>query len=223
MNIIKKDLKLTSIQKDLILGTILGDANMQTETKGITWRYRALHGIKSKEYLYFKYNILNNFCCSEPWYSKIYDERSKKTYERYSFNTIVHKSFRFYGKLFYKWSEEKQKFIKLIPRNIEIFLTPRVLAYWYMDDGALKWLNKSNGMRICTDSYTYICLIRLQKALKNKFNIETKLNKIKKNKIIVGYRIYIPEKSSIIFSELIKPYIIDCMRYKVSNGTKSHL
>lgn len=214
---------LTIQQHELIIGTLLGDGNLQTETQGRSWRYRAIQKAEHKEYLFFKYDILKSYCTTVPIYNKILDERTLKHYEHYYFNTIVDKSFRFYGNLFYKWNNEKNKFIKLIPKNIEKFLTPAIIAYWYMDDGALKWLGKFNAMRICTDSFTLLCVKRLQKALKNKFNIETNIIIKKKNKIIVGYRLYINEKNAESFRNLIKPFLIQCMYYKVSDGFKNHL
>lgn len=42
-----------------------------------------------------------------------------------------------------------------LPRRgsgLQSFLTPRALAFFYMDDGAVKWLGHSNAMRICTES-----------------------------------------------------------------------
>jgi hypothetical protein len=46
-----------------------------------------------------------------------------------------------------------QSWVKEVPSNIASLL-PRALAYWYMDDGALKWRGKSNAVRLCTDSFT---------------------------------------------------------------------
>ena len=42
LNILLK-LGLTQPQIYLIIGTLLGDGNLQTYTNGLTWRYRALH------------------------------------------------------------------------------------------------------------------------------------------------------------------------------------
>jgi hypothetical protein len=92
-----------------------------------------------------------------------------------------------------------------------------------MDDGSLKWLYKSNAMRICTENFSYICVKRLQKAILNKFNINLTLTKFKKKSIIIGYRLYINEFNSKAFRELIKPYILESMKYKVSDGNKYHL
>jgi len=49
------------------------------------------------------------------------------------------------------------------------------------------------------------------------------MNKKLKKDNIIGYRIAINEKNTEKFRNLIKPYLINCMRYKVSDGNKGHL
>jgi hypothetical protein len=41
LQILKVNHGLTQEQFDLLVGTMLGDGNLQTFTKGTTWRYRA--------------------------------------------------------------------------------------------------------------------------------------------------------------------------------------
>lgn len=95
---------------------------------------------------------------------------------------------------------------KVIPLNIMEFLTPKALAYLHQDDGCLKWKGHSNAMRICTENFQL-------------YNIKTSHNKKTLSDGTVGYRIYIPEGSSTAYRRLIEPYLIKCMRYKVSNGS----
>jgi hypothetical protein len=218
---------LTQQQKDLLVGSLLGDGNLQTETRGRTWRYRAIQKVEHKDYLFHKYEIMKEFCSTEPQLSQVEDVRTKKTYERWMFSTKVHPSFRFYGNMFYTYNEKTQRMVKDVPGKIEKFLTPAAVAYWYMDDGSLKYLGKSNAMRICTESFSDDGVRRLEKALKNLYNIEathTQKNKILHGKKVpVGLRLAINEKPSAAFRELIEPYLVDCMRYKVSDGNKGHL
>jgi hypothetical protein len=55
-------MQLTNQQRDLIIGTLLGDGNLQTETQGRTWRYRALQKAEHQPYLDHKYTILKDYC-----------------------------------------------------------------------------------------------------------------------------------------------------------------
>lgn len=227
---------LTQIQKDLLFGTLLGDGNLHTNSSGGTWRYRATHAIVKKDYLFHKYGILKNLCGSPPFMEKKVDIRTgvaleKKTTFNYSFNTLIHPSLCFYGNMFYTYDKRTELWVKDVPIKIEQFLTPCGLAYLYMDDGSLKWLGHSNAMCICTESFSHDGVKRLQNALKHSFNIHTTVNKKQlKNpnqngasREAYGLRVFIPEKSSADFRELIKPYLVDCMKYKVSDGQKGHL
>lgn len=214
---------LIQLQKDLIFGSLLGDGSLQTENGGRTWRYRALQKAEHKDYLYHKYEILKDFCSSPPSVSQTYDPRTGKTSERYSFNTTQLSSLKFYGDMFYKYDATINKWVKDVPLKVEKFLTPTALAYLYMDDGALKWLGHSNAMRICTESFSEEGVRRIQKALNNSYQVKTTLTPKKLKDGSTGYRISIPEKSSAAFRELIKSYLVDCMKYKVSDGNKGHL
>lgn len=207
---------LNENQKDLIFGTLLGDGNLQTENYGKTWRYRAVQ--KESDYLNHKYQILKPLCGSPPKLGEVLDIRTNKIYRRYYFNTLTHSSLLFYANLFYKYDKKNSKWFKDVPKKLNLFLTPRALAYLYMDDGALKWLGHSNAMRICTENFSPEGVQRIQKVLEKRYKILTTLTKTTLSNGSVGYRIYIPEKSSLCFSELIKPYLVDCMKYKVSNG-----
>jgi recombination protein RecA len=217
-------MKLSQEQKDVVVGTLLGDGNLQTNNNGRTWRYRALHKKEHEQYLDKKYEILKPLCTSPPVYSDIFDQRTGKTYQRKYFNTIVSSSLIFYGNAFYTYDATSNKMIKDVPVTIEKLLTPRAIAYWYMDDGNLKEVNYGNAMRICTESFSVEGVNRLRKALAN-YGIEhTSLN-VKRNsqKIITGYRLIIREKSAVAFRDLIEPYLVPCMRYKVTDGNKGHL
>lgn len=219
---------LSQEQTDLVVGTLLGDANLQTATKGRTWRYRALHSANQKAYLDHKFEIMKEYCSmKEPAPNKVRDKRTEKVYERFYFNTKVHPSLRFFGNMFYTYDKKTGRMVKDVPVTIEKFLTPAAVAYWYMDDGALKWLGRSNGMRICTESFSDDGVRRLQRALETLYKIGTthtqKTKKVKGKEIPVGLRIAINEEHSAAFRELIKPHLVDCMKYKVSDGNKGHL
>ena len=216
-------MKLNQQQKDLLIGTLLGDGHLCSQTKGKTWRYCAIQKKEHEEYLFHKYEILKPLCKSAPVYSEVFDQRTQKTYQRWYFNTITHNCFEHYGNLFYTYDTKTNRMRKEVPKNIKLFLTPRAIAYWYMDDGALKWLGKSNAMRICTESFSEHGVYRLKSAISDLYSIETQLIRKTNQGLFVGYRLAINEKNSSSFCELIKPYLVDCMRYRVSNGERGHL
>jgi LAGLIDADG DNA endonuclease family len=116
------------------------------------------------------------------------------------FQTLSLSCFNKYRELYYNSSG-----IKIIPEFIINEMTPRSLAYWFMDDG----YKTINGYYYSTESYSldennYLCYI-----LNNKFNIESKPHKTTN-----GYRIYIPSSSKDRFKETISPFIISHFNYK---------
>ena len=125
--------------------------------------------------------------------------------------------------MFYTYDSKQQKWIKDVPLKTQTFLSPRALAYFYMDDGSLKWLGHSNAMRISTENFSQEGVKRIQNSLKDLYNIDTSLTKKRLKNEELGFIITIPEKSSHTFRELIQPYLVDCMKYKVSDGNYGQL
>lgn len=205
--------KLSSIQREVLVGILLGDANLQTFNNGRTYRLRCLQSEKNKEYLYHLFDIYKNISNSGPHHLQevvshpdvTYKKYINKVYNKYYFNTLTSSSFRFYGQSFYLNG------VKVVPYYIERLLTPRSLAYWFMDDGSLKWRDHSKGFRFCTDSFTYRDVCLLSTLLQNKFHLA---NSIVKNRN--SHRISILTKSHDDFINIISPYIIDSMKYKIT-------
>lgn len=216
-----KTIILSNKQRNLIFGSLLGDGNLQTFNGGRSWRYRALQ--QHKQYLFHKYEILESLCSSEPKFSRTTDSRTKKISERWSFNTQTNDSLRFYGNMFYTFDHKTQLWVKDVPLHVSKFLNTEALTYLYMDDGALKHKGKSNAMRICTENFSNEGVIRLNNAIIKNFNIETRVSKHKSSSGRESLRIFIPEAASKKFRELIQPYLVDCMKYKVSDGNYNHL
>lgn len=204
---------LTQIQKDLIVGTILGNGNLQT-FNGQTWRYKAIHKAAHESYIFHKYNILKEYCNTEPKYSSFIDPQTKSLYSRFTFQTLVINDLRYYGKLFYE-QDTNLSWKKKIPKNIASLLTAQSLAYWYMDDGALKWRGKSNAVRLCTDSFSPSEIILLKKTLEEKFLLKISIQK--KDNI---QRLSILDESYAKLKDLILPYLIPSMYYKFPDGKK---
>lgn len=96
--------------------------------------------------------------------------------------------------------------IKIVPSNIEKYLTPIGLAYWTMDDGN----KQGSGFLLNTHSFTQSEVELLSKILLNKFNL---VNTIQINKN--GYRIYIKTQSIVIFKSLVTPYFHSTILYKL--------
>jgi len=75
-----------------------------------------------------------------------------------------------------------------------------------IDDGT--W--KKPGVRIATDCYTKQEVELLTSALYTKFNLNCSLQKNKDN-----YLLYIKQESMPLLKELVLPYMVDSMHYKL--------
>lgn len=205
--------KLTPNQQDILVGCLLGDANLQTSNNGKTWRLRMLQKAAHEGYLFHKYRVFEDLCSSPPIYGETVDERTGNTYKRWYFNSTTSPSLRFLAKKFYTYDQAQAKWVKKVPPDIGELLTPVGLAYWYMDNGALKWRGKSNAVRLCTDSFSEQDVNLLRNVLKDKFELETSIQRKDGRP-----RISIKERSYPKLRELVLEHLHPNMYYKFPDG-----
>ena len=96
--------------------------------------------------------------------------------------------------------------VKKVPSDLSL-LTPLALAHLIMQDGSR---GSSNGLYICTDSFTRADVKRLAEYLIERYNIKCSIHKAGKN-----YRIYILVKSVETVKNLILLYMHPSMLYKL--------
>ena len=111
-----------------------------------------------------------------------------------SFKTLIFPCLTFYFNLFYVNK------IKIVPLNIEDYLTPLALAVWICDDGGKSLHNETI---LHTRSYTYQEVLLLQSALKNKFNLITRNYEKEPNQWVI----IIPLNQETSLKEIVLPYI----------------
>jgi len=97
--------------------------------------------------------------------------------------------------------------VKVLPFNIEQFLTPLALAVWFMGYG----FHYSSGLAIVTDLFERIDLERLQTFLFNKYSLKTKLNFH-----IRPSCLYFSDIESIKFISIIESHLHKSMLYKIN-------
>jgi hypothetical protein len=204
----RKKLKLTNFQKKVLIGILLGDAHLQINKNG-TCRLFIEQSVKDhQDYAYHLYDVFKEFCLSPP----VLREKRQHVFIR----TMFHASFRFYGKLFYKKVtglplDAKVRHKKVIPKNIHKFLNPVSLAYWYMDDGALKGKNRY-GKRLHTEGFNHEEVEKLCNAMRN-FGIQTNMHRQYDKRLL-----YITQPADPLFTEMIYPHVVPSMRYKLFNN-----
>ena len=197
----KIHLSLTKRQKKILIGLLLGDGHLEKLYNPALARLKVEHSYKQKEYVDWLYKKLKPWVRTEP---KI---RRMKTWgklrKNYRFSTYGH---RILGKLrerFYKGRK------KIIPDDLEKDINSLALAVWYMDDGSIK-SKRHKGVFLNTQGFRKNDVRRLQRILKNKFEIVSTTRKDKN-----GEQIYLGGKSGEKFIVLINTYIISSMKYKI--------
>jgi len=108
----------------------------------------------------------------------------------------------FYAHIFYTLNSNTQCYVKdvTVLHVLMEHLTPKALAYWYMDYGAFYY-----GWLFCTESFSMEGLLRLKTVFLDKYSIEVSLTKRIVKGDITGYRLYINPKNCEKFVPLIKP------------------
>lgn len=213
--------KLSSTQREVLVGLMLGDGHLAPSTQKhnrdnpSTYKLVILQSDKHKDYVFHLYEIFKELTKTPPKYYEFNDKRNpEKIYKRWSFATILQPCLRFYGQIFYQYDKINEKYIKVVPENICKLLTTRSLAYWYMDDGSVKWQGKSLGLRYCTDNFKLREVYFLVDCLTNKFKLNCSLQKKDKKD-----RIYVvaegdKQQSYYQIKNLMYQYLIPSMLYK---------
>ena len=192
-------LNLNSIQKQIMLGSLLGDGNL-TYRKDKTYVYNEAHSLKQEKYLLWKNKYLG---------FNIYKKAEK---------IVMHKGskfFRDYHDLFYPNGK------KIVTREILNKLEPLGLTIWFMDDGNYNYDNYN--IRLYTYNFKLKGNLLIKTWLENKFKINSKIRKYKSKMKYNNYYktnntyffIEFNSKESKKFIKLMKPFILSSMRYKI--------
>lgn len=197
----KKTLTLSPKQREILVGILLGDGHLETSNKGRTYRLKIEQSERHRTYIAHLYE------CFRQWVRTAPQEKVARSGDCVSrnwwFQTLSHSAFRFYAHQFYGKGK------KSVPDLIHHYLTPRALAYWYMDDGSIKSA-ESKGVIFNTQGYMPCEVEMLSSVLKNSFDLDAKPRRQKE-----GYQIYVSGRSFERFLGWIDPFIIPEMRYKL--------
>lgn len=214
----RKDYYPTIIQKNIIVGSILGDGNLALYGRSKNAFYREHGSEKQREYRKWKCEQLRTLDFK-------LDESGKLHSPSHPIYTNLYKKF---------YNSEGKKILN--SDNISLLDHPIGLACLYMDDGSLV-IDSNNGLNkkyiyprisIYTLSFSEEENQLLIEHIKRKFNIPFKLKKRPDGK---KYIIELNQRNHIFdFIDIIKPYVeqVPCMSYKIDlnkklNDTKEKL
>ena len=197
----KNRLKLTEEQREVLVGLMLGDAHLETQNGGRTYRLKIEQSERHKAYVMHLYRLFSEWVRTPPQPKVVRSGGHEST--NWWFQTLSHGAFRFYAHQFYREGR------KIVPPLIHRWLSSRALAYWFMDDGSLK-SKQSKGVIFNTQGFTRKEVERLCQVLEEKFSLKAGLRKQRE-----GYQIYISGNSHETFKKLVEPYMIPEMLYKL--------
>ena len=197
----KQKLKLSGLQREVVVGLLLGDGHLETQNNGRTYRLKIEHSYLQKEYADWLCQIFKDWVLTPPQKKEQMVQGVK--YEKYWFSTISHGAFRFYAGQFYSGKR------KVLPKLIARWLTPRAIAVWFMDDGSIK-SKRHRALILNTQSFTKAELNGMIKILQKKFGVNASLRKQRGL-----YQLLISGQSAQEFASIIKPHLIPSMNYKL--------
>uniref|UniRef100_UPI0030035E87 LAGLIDADG homing endonuclease n=1 Tax=Malassezia caprae TaxID=1381934 RepID=UPI0030035E87 len=187
---------------EIIYGSLLGDSHIEKHGNGSRISF-SQESNREKYLLWLHQEVVGLGYCN-PTTPKIQSRMGSKGKIRYTirFHTFTYQSFNDIRNLWYQNNK------KHIPMNIEEFLTPLAIAIWTIDDGArvgktIKW---------CTNSFTYEECIFLAQILYKKYGLKCSVHSAGKQN---QYVIYLLKESMSTLRNLIKPFMVSSMLYKI--------
>lgn len=140
------EIPMTDEMKQILDGAMLGDGSLYKHKHSVNAQF--CYASKSYQHVDFVVNKFIDYANSERIkHISIFDKRTKKTYERYSFRSVVSPTFK---KEYDRWYK---KGVKHIPNDL--VLTPLVCLIWYIGDGSLlgNSKNASQEIKISTNCF----------------------------------------------------------------------
>ncbi len=192
---------LTPLQREVLIGLLLGDGHLETQNGGKTYRLKVEHSIDQKDYTIWLFQLFLPLCEQIVLYEK---EKNGKKYVGFRTRSIG--IFRFYAQQFYTVKK------KVMPGMIKKLLSETAIAVWFLDDGSKKSARHKTYI-IHSLGFSKKELLMIQKVFQERFSIEVSLH-LQKQK---HYRLYVQSKSATRFREIIEPYVLkfQSMKHKL--------
>lgn len=188
----------------IIFGSLLGDGYAEKRNSGTGTRICFYQEHSHVEYSFYLHSFLSQlgYCnVKEPTINTRLGIGGKVR-KVVRFRTWTYTSFNWIHDLWYVNG------VKKIPSCISEYLTPMALAIWIMDDGG----KVGDALKFSTNSYTYSDCLVLVNALNTNFKIKSSIQKAGADN---QYIIYVWKESMPSLREIVRPYIIPGMKYKV--------
>ena len=185
-----------------LLGNLLGDAYLRKNINTQHW-VESVHTNNQREYVIWLKNLYESWGLRT---TSRFDFKRKTNYGEFTYSQVSCKlqtnrhveHNRLYNDKGIKY------FSKYVANRINVF----GLLLWWLDDGSLTIHKKSNGSisrhgSLATNNFDYESQIRIQKMFKERFDIDVKIYKAKKE----TFYIYFNATNFRKFFDLLRPYL----------------
>lgn len=191
---------LNSVQRQVLVGHLLGDGHVYSDTKKGHNKISISHCKAQEQYFHWKIAMF------DPFVNCYRESVDKDGNIQLNATSICHQDIDYFRTIFYN----KER-IKIVPKNLDIFMTPLTLAVWIQDDGNL---NAGVNMRIATMNFTEYENYMLRDYLNQVFDLRSK---------VMGFRykgkqywqLTLNKENTQKLSDLIREHIVECMKYKI--------
>lgn len=205
-SLLKQGLILTKKQYLLCIGSLLGDATMRIGKGACNANFKIDHGLKQKEYVFWKYRIIKSFVRTPPKISVRKNQEGNMYPKSWWFRTLRHPELtKLYNDFYTKEGYRNGK--KIVPKWLIREFNEFIAAILIMDDGSY---NKGI-IDISTYSFSKKDIKILVYAFSKKLGVRFRAYRDRDK----GYRIYANKEETKKLIEKISPYIIPEMIYKI--------
>ena len=205
----------TEEQESVLYGSLLGDANLSIQKNGTNACLRMEHSIKQAEWLRWKFEIF------KPWINadkpSLYMDRKLKDgiFPSIKFTSVATPLFTKAYNIFYN---DK---VKVVNKAILDKVDALALAVWFQDDGSFSYSESNNQsqLKLATNNFNRYEQDMICAYFHSKWNIDTYVcsDRTSTNET---YHLRFKPKSHSSFVEIIRPFVISSLEYKLDARAK---
>lgn len=207
--------KLTELQRQVILGSLLGDMSIRKDSQNP--RIDITHSINQTDYAMWKYSVLKNLVSTKPrirFRTSAFNRETNNIHETIDFKTMSLPC------LLPIYDLVRRSGGKYVSKSWLNEITDLVgLAVWYMDDGGFGDTRRNTyQITFYLGTMSFQECSTLQDWMIEKWDISSYINIRTSYEYpdSVNYMLRFSSKSNLRkFKELVEPHIVSSMRYKI--------
>lgn len=187
-------IEITKTEEEILFGTLMGDGNIQKMPN--SYFGRTNHCLAQEIYCLHVRENLERLTYPVKYRTVKVNKYPDKVYQQCYFCLKPNENLKYLYDIFYGGKQ------KDVPEDLSL-LTPRAMAYWFMDDGTA---SGKCSISIATCSFSLEGLLRLTNFLKITYDLDVTIQK--------DFKLYFSASSGQKFYNLVKEFIIEEMAYK---------